>query len=623
MVAFRFEAFGGAVPIVASHLLPPNTAALAVNTDLDSGEVKPFREPKPVYVLPDPIYRKAFRFSDGAWLPLRSDMAVVYPSPLVNDQYSRFIRHDPADSSYLMQNSRQRIIDNDPWLRLGIPPPSTAPSVVHSAGSGAAVTRAYVYTYVNFFGEESQPSLPTVETGTVGGTWTISGFASLSSPSLYGVVTIRIYRAVVSAEGTAQFYRVDDIAYGTPSYDDTRPDSDIALESRILQSATWAPPEKVDGIVPMPNGFFAAWRGRDIMFSEPYRPWAWPPDYILSVPDRVVGCGVAGAALVVLTESRPVIMSGPRPASMAVERLDIIEPCTNPGSIFSAPEGVYFAGVSGLMLVSPPTVQSISAPLISQRQWVGDYGSDLRSVVVTERFVFGLRSRGRGFVVYKNIERPGVVSMWAMPEFTFAWQDFYSERVYAQFDGSIYELFSVETALSTCGWRSKEFIVPDPVNFGALVVHYRIPDGLNVEFRDDIDEEPSEPPGTFSLWTDQAALYNYVLYGAVPYAEAPPPGELPPGVSGSERSGWPDWYGLSQAPLSISDLSGAGLPEDIAAYVVVRANRQVVWQRPVLSGVMYRLPSGFKDTVWQVDIIARVPVLSLQIAETPQELSTV
>jgi hypothetical protein len=59
---------------------------------------------------------------------------------------------------------------------LGVYPPQTAPTVVHDGlGGGAAVSRAFAYTFVTPWGEESAPSpVSAVVNGLVTGTWTIS-----------------------------------------------------------------------------------------------------------------------------------------------------------------------------------------------------------------------------------------------------------------------------------------------------------------------------------------------------------------------------------------------------------------------------------------------------------------
>ncbi|OFZ67377.1 MAG: hypothetical protein A2V79_09200 [Betaproteobacteria bacterium RBG_16_56_24] len=76
---------------------------------------------------------------------------------------------------------------------LGVFQPVTAPSVTHAGGTGAAVSRAFQYTFVTPWGEESAPSpASAVVTGKTDGTWTIGAttamdVAPLNSYNVTGV----------------------------------------------------------------------------------------------------------------------------------------------------------------------------------------------------------------------------------------------------------------------------------------------------------------------------------------------------------------------------------------------------------------------------------------------------
>jgi hypothetical protein len=619
MPGMKLQMFGGAVPIASRRLVPDNMAEVAVNTDLLSGEIRPFRQPRIVQTFSGGSWNRAFRFTNGQWIPLSSIHARVFRSPLVNDAFERFIKLDgnaPGTPVRALQNSRQRIANGDPWLKLGMPVPVPL-SVSHSGGVGSAATRAYTYTFVNMFGEESQPADPVTATGKVDGTWAVTGMAAPVNASDYGITHFRIYRTVVGSNGT-EYYRVVEQAIATTSYNDTLSDVVIAFPSMTLQSTFWREPEDMEGIIQMPNGFFAAWSGRDVFFSEPYRPWAWPAEYILTMPDPVVGCGVTGSSLVVLTNSRPVVITGSRPSNMSMERSDFIEPCLSPESVFSALEGVYFAGTDGLMLANQGGVFSVTRSLIDPNQWRRDYAASLISVVVTNKQVFGFQESGYGFVLDKDEQRAGIVRLRNMPNFTTVWRDFYSGTIYGMFDGAVYELFGRFDAPAACGWRSKEFMLPRPVSMGALMIS--IDSAFDADSVGDI--ESNAPPIAGGPWTDQSALYGYMQYGECFYAEAPDPGTLPPGGV-PPAAGWPNWYGLVPDDIAIDDLSGLGLPSNIDTYVIVYAGRVPVWRAPVSNGIIYRLPSGFKDVLWQFDIITRVPVFSLQVAETPKEIADV
>jgi hypothetical protein len=616
----KLQVFGGAVPLASRRALPDNMAEVAVNTDLLSGEIRPFRQPRMLETFAGGPWKRAFQFDNGDWLSLRSIHARVFRSPLVNDAFERFIKLDenaPGTPTRAMQNSRARIADNDPWVKLGMPAPATAMTVTPSGGSGVTVTRSYTYTFLNIFGEESQPADPTTVSGKVDDTWALSALTAPAVPTDYGITHFRIYRTVVG-EGGADYYRVHEQAIASTTYNDTIADSTIAFESRLLQSVSWREPEDFEGIIQMPNGFFAAWSGRDVFFSEPYRPWAWPAEYVLTMPDPIVGCGVVGSSLVVLTNSRPVVVSGARPANMAVERSDFIEPCIGPETVFSALEGVYFSGTDGLMLANQGGVFNATRSLISPRDWKRLYADTLLSIVVTNKQIFGIQPEGFGFVIDKDEQRAGLVRLRNLPAFDMVWRDFYTGAVHGMFDDSVYEFCGCPNTPAACGWRSKEFMFPRPVSMGALMI------SIDSDFNADsvASIESPLPPVAGGPWTEESTVYNYCQFNGAPMGVSPAPGVLPPGAS-PPAAGWPFWYGMVPTNVILTDLSGLGMPLDVMAYVVVYAGRQVVWEAPVSNNIIYRLPSGFKDVLWQFDILTRVPVFSLQVAETPKEIADV
>jgi hypothetical protein len=54
------------------------------------------------------------------------------------------------------------------------------------------------------------------------------------------------------------------------------------------------------------------------------------------------------------------------------------------------------------------------------------------------------------------------------------------------------------------------------------------------------------------------------------------------------------------------------------------ANDSLVWERELLtSGVMMRLPSGFKSDFWQVEVEGQVILWSVQMATSARELAGV
>ncbi len=228
-------------------------------------------------------------------------------------------------------------------------------------------SRAYVYTYVSIFGEESQPSPPSDPVDVLKGTPVEVQF-SPAVQALAAGYTVRLYRSVTGSGGTHFFLVKDNVAPVSPYriVDDT---ADVAI-GEMLPSETWAPPPAgLTGLVAMPNGFFAAFKGNTLYFCEPYQPHAWPFQYTRTTQDEIVGIAVFGQTLVVATKGKPYMASGVDPSSMTLSQLDVYAPCKDKATVVSVGSGVVFASHDGLVHVSGSGVRVLTEGVFSKRQW--------------------------------------------------------------------------------------------------------------------------------------------------------------------------------------------------------------------------------------------------------------
>lgn len=186
MPVFAIKGFRGAVPRLDPRLLKPNQAQRAWNLRFTSGRIDPVRGPKLVYSsgLQGDI-QTMFRyrhFPSGRpytdnWLTWDTDVNVV-KSPLANDDQGRFYYSsadfDPRVSNYDMAIAN--LVYPDAWFALGVPSPTAAPAVAPGAGTGSDENRAYLYTFVNSWGEESGPSpASAVVAGKPDAVWAVTG----------------------------------------------------------------------------------------------------------------------------------------------------------------------------------------------------------------------------------------------------------------------------------------------------------------------------------------------------------------------------------------------------------------------------------------------------------------
>lgn len=204
MVALRVTGFSGVVPRRGARLLEQNQAQVAVNCRLTSGYIGPLKQPKLVYSPGVSGIKSIYRMTNGTsdfWLAWSKEVDAV-KGPIAGDTTYR---------TYYTGDNEPRVTDltlataGTPYPKscyvLGVYPPANAAAVSHGSGSGASESRAYVYTFVTQWGEESQPSpASSVVAGTVGGTWTIASmdtapsntFAVTGGSWLAGTATLNV-----------------------------------------------------------------------------------------------------------------------------------------------------------------------------------------------------------------------------------------------------------------------------------------------------------------------------------------------------------------------------------------------------------------------------------------------
>jgi hypothetical protein len=381
--------FDGLVPRTEAHELADNQAQVAQNVELYAGELRAWRGSGQDVLAPAPIANvqtiyKLYNYAGvSQWLQWASDVDVAL-SPIVDNGDIRFYYTGdtaPRKSNYAM-------IAGGQFQDMGVPAPVAAPTLTATtSGSGSNQTRSYVYTFVNAFGvveEESAPSPATqITIPSIGSTVTVSLFDTPPAGN-HNWTKIRIYRSVTGAT-TASYQFVAEIPVGTPSYADSLT---VAQLGAALDTIGWRPPPSdMTGIVNLGNGVLAGFSGNTLCFSEPFFPHAWPLAYQLTFPYRIVGLGVFGSSVVVMTTRYPYIVSGGTPGAMAEERVPILEPCVSKRSIISNENGVTYASPNGLVNIGPGTRGLVTEGLFRRKEWQALQPQNLLGATYGSRYV--------------------------------------------------------------------------------------------------------------------------------------------------------------------------------------------------------------------------------------------
>ena len=331
----------------------------------------------------------------------------------------------------------------------------------NAADLGEPETRVYTYTWVNIEDGLSMESAAAPPSATVdvyaGGTVTLSGFGSPPSDSGVRVTRKRIYRAT---NGTYLF--VAEIPASQQGFVD-RVEAEALGET--LPSLTWAmPPATLRGLINLPNGIMAGFSGRDVYFCEPYRPYAWPVEYMQSIDYPVVGLGRVDTTLVVLTTGTPYLIQGSAPDVMTVVKSNLEQSCVAKRSIVSMEGAVFYVSPDGLVKLASNGGSLVTASILSRADWQALDPESLFAVGHDGKYIaFG----PKGGFVYDTREE--AFYRHTLTGITAGYAELQSDTLY---------LLDTNKKVTSWGggaarrgvWRSKRFTLPQITGFSCMQV---------------------------------------------------------------------------------------------------------------------------------------------------------
>ena len=329
-------------------------------------------------------------------------------------------------------------------------------------------TRAYVYTYVNTYGEEGPPSPP--------GLVTTSPVIGVSVNAVKDAITgyapikeIRIYRTPTGSTIADYFYvGTLGVLSGSGSFIFTDNVKGEMLNEALSSTEYYPPNQALTGLMQLPNGILAAWMGNELHFSEAYKPWAWPPKYVKTLPTNIVGGIVHGSGAVVTTRSHPHLVSGVSPDSMTVSKINVDQAGSSKWAIAVVDGVVMYASNDGLVALTGASASLIQGQKFFTREvWRQRYGtglSSMRFAVWDGRLVVFSSSGAFTPFMIRFDEADG--TMTDLP--TFAAQCAFVSPLSDQFyyaSGNTLHQFNGGTDIAAT-WQSAERVLPRPLNFG-------------------------------------------------------------------------------------------------------------------------------------------------------------
>ena len=499
MSGLRIDSFGGVIPRLAPRLLPNNSAQIAENVKLFSGELRSWFRASTVNTpskgtAAGITLKSAYRMYDTStsyWLSWVDDVDVV-KGPVAGDTaFKLYYTGDATTATNSSAGPRKTNLSlattagtdyPHDYLEMGVPAPGAAPTVIGTGGtSTTSVSRVYCYTYVTqtaSWAEEGPPSPLGTGTGKSDATWAISAL-STGTTGKYAFTggVKRIYRTLTDNAGNTNFQlALDNVAMSTASASDNVADAALGVicpsfTNGVVNSEWVAPPATLTGLIALPNGIMAGFSGNQICFSEPFFPHAWPIRYRLAANFDIVSLGRYGQTLIVTTKGFPYAVTGARPDSMAMAMIEENHPCVSKRSTVSFPWGVAWATPDGLALAGVGGAVNVIEKFMKRDEWRDQCYPDTLFARQFQDVYFGFFNTGTqnlNFVFDKTNE----IGPLAFGNFAAqgAWSDPETSKLYLIQNNSINQ-WDADTLNSVpFDWESKTFVLPRPVNFSAFQV---------------------------------------------------------------------------------------------------------------------------------------------------------
>ena len=227
---------------------------------------------------------------------------------------------------------------------------------------------------INIWGEESAPSNPVTFDKEAGKsvTYTVTHTATAGQQALQGIIFYRTYPATTSTDYFLLNETPAALTAGVATFEDATTEP---VTATALVSAAWStPPAFPNNLTYVGNGFFVVGSGKDLVFSEPYKPHAWP--YRMTLPHGIVGIVAIEGGILVTTQAQTYLVSGAHPSQMSQQLLPVEQAGWTDTAMTRVEGSAVFASNDGLVSVfgGQPSLKESQA-LFRRRDWRAKYGN--------------------------------------------------------------------------------------------------------------------------------------------------------------------------------------------------------------------------------------------------------
>ena len=370
-----------------------------------------------------------------------------------------------------------------------------APNPPADSTLARAVEVTFVYTYVNRYGEEGPPSLPSPRYVVDPDDTSIE--LEYRYPAHPDIIGFRLYASYDGAAyrfatplGIAQSFAEDvhtarvpylsnTIAPATPGTAFTATAFFRARPSAVsfpLESQTWdAPPDGLVALIAIDNGMMVAASEHALHFCEPFQPHAWPTDYRWPLRGRLVRLARIDGGFVALTDRGCEFFTGSHPAALTGGARLFPHPLVDPGGVAEVEGGVVYATHEGIAFVSAAGGEIMTDGWIDRREWrervtIGECRLGIfegRVAMLTRHpgtsspigYLFNLRSGGVS--EFETTEGALRLGFWTDPE--------NGDLLSVPSGGAGLEVFG-EGSPRGMTWRSGDVVVPRGASFNSILL---------------------------------------------------------------------------------------------------------------------------------------------------------
>lgn len=512
----HFSQFAGMRPRVHRTLLKSHEATWAENVNLWHGTIEAYRTPLLVDQRGVP-HRTIFQ-TEAGWIVLRGLDDLVSGLP----GCPRVIAFGEDLRVPVWADAADAVAGR--WWRLGlpVPPPPIATVSVQPGWAGPSDQRseyrAYVVTYVDPFGNEGPPSLPSARFGIDDGA---SALVQWDGPPVCGwdVQAVRLYRLTASDAGaeqiglprTEEFHLVGEFPAAIGGVNDALRNLDLGEPLTTMRYAP--PPEELTHLVAEPNGAqLAGVVGRDIWFCEPHEFHAWPDAYRLHLDDTIVAMAWTDSGLYVATDGHPywIASQADEWGGREVFRMPEPMPCVARRSMTTTPGGgALYAGRGGLVLLSGRQCQRVSQAYWSEEDFAA-LRPETMIAAVHDGLWFGFTENSGWMLDLADPAYPGrQLGLIALSLRPTALHRCRTDALYMALPTGIGQWNAGQTYLPF-RYRPRCTVTPGQMNWGAAKVVWDA-----YPFRGSWSD--ARPSTGFRLWADDRVIYERELRHSGPF----------------------------------------------------------------------------------------------------------